>query len=177
MGKGQEEVKTIVQLENYKRVAITEIQLEGHTDAVDGYKVFRRDKQGRQDSEVTLCVWECFDYPKLHDGDESIEYLWLRRAVQRTFGGHLQSSQSHPTRPTNHGVFAPNQACGHAVKSETMEKATSRGWGCRFESSCPAVGMEWNGMEWNGMEWNGMEWNGALPDSENAIEEAVNVQC
>lgn len=56
MGKEQEELKTIVQLENYNRAAITEIWLDESTAAVDGYKVFRRDRQERQDNGVA-CVF------------------------------------------------------------------------------------------------------------------------
>ena len=40
-----------------------------------GYKLFRRDRQGRRGDRVALYVGEHFDCVDL-DGDERVEYLW-----------------------------------------------------------------------------------------------------
>ena len=45
---------------------------------MDGYKLFRRDRQGRRGSRVALCIRECFDCLELDDGDNRAECLWVR---------------------------------------------------------------------------------------------------
>jgi len=45
---------------------------------VDGYKLFRRDRQGRRGSGVALCVRECFDCIELNDYDDKVECLWVK---------------------------------------------------------------------------------------------------
>ncbi|GAB0209318.1 hypothetical protein GRJ2_003397500 [Grus japonensis] len=81
MGNKQEKLEAAVQLENYDIVAITETRWdESHnwSAAMDGYKLFRRDRQGRRGGGVALYVKECFDCLKLDDSDERIECLWVR---------------------------------------------------------------------------------------------------
>ena len=46
--------------------------------AVNGYKPFRRDRQGRKGSGVALYVKESFDCLELDDGDDRVECLWVR---------------------------------------------------------------------------------------------------
>ncbi|KAM9591475.1 uncharacterized protein ACIBXB_006271 [Morphnus guianensis] len=45
---------------------------------MDGYKLFRRDRQGRRGGGVALYVRECFDCTELHDSDDKVECLWVR---------------------------------------------------------------------------------------------------
>ncbi|GAB0184113.1 hypothetical protein GRJ2_000876600 [Grus japonensis] len=81
MGNNQEELEAIVQWENYGIVAITEAwcdDLHNWTAAMDGYKLFRRDRQGRRGSVVALYVRECFECLELNDGDNRVECLWVR---------------------------------------------------------------------------------------------------
>ncbi|GAB0178083.1 hypothetical protein GRJ2_000273600 [Grus japonensis] len=81
MGNKQEELEAIVHLENYDILAIMETWwYDSHnwSAAMGGYKIFRRDKQGRRGGEVALCVRECFDCLELDDGDESVKCLWVR---------------------------------------------------------------------------------------------------
>lgn len=51
-----------------------------HTRSVgmDGYKLFRRDWQGRRGFGVGLNFWESFDYLELIVGDDRVECLWTR---------------------------------------------------------------------------------------------------
>ncbi|GAB0208010.1 hypothetical protein GRJ2_003266700 [Grus japonensis] len=80
MGNKQEELEAIVQQENYDRVAITETWWDDSHNwaaAMDGYKLFRRDRQWRG-SGVALYVKECFDCLELNDGDDRVECLWVR---------------------------------------------------------------------------------------------------
>ncbi|KAK4806242.1 LOW QUALITY PROTEIN: hypothetical protein QYF61_013386 [Mycteria americana] len=81
MGNKQEELEAIVQLENYDIVAITETWWDDSHNwsaAMDGYKLFRTDRQGRRGGGVVLYVRECFDCLELDDGDERVECLWVR---------------------------------------------------------------------------------------------------
>jgi len=46
---------------------------------MDGYKLFRRDRQGRRrDGGVALYVTECFDVAELGAGNDNFESLWIR---------------------------------------------------------------------------------------------------
>ena len=70
-----------MQLENYDIVAITETWWDDSHNwsaAMDGYKLFRRDRQGRSGSGVALYIRECFDCLEIDDGDERVECLWVR---------------------------------------------------------------------------------------------------
>ncbi|KAM9591180.1 uncharacterized protein ACIBXB_006077 isoform 1-T3 [Morphnus guianensis] len=81
MGNKQEELEAIVQQDSYDLVAITETWWDNSHDwsaAMDGYKLFRRDRQGRRGGGVALYVRECFDCTELHDCDDKVERLWVR---------------------------------------------------------------------------------------------------
>ena len=81
MGNKQEELEAIVQLENYDIVAITETwwnDSRNWSAAMDGYKLFRRDRQGRRGGGVALYVTECFDCLEPDDGDERVKCLRVR---------------------------------------------------------------------------------------------------
>ncbi|GAB0181770.1 hypothetical protein GRJ2_000642300 [Grus japonensis] len=81
MGNKQEELEAIVQLENYDIVAITEMwwnDSHNWSAAMDHYKLFRKDRQGRRGSGVALCVRKCFDCLELDDGNEMVKCLWVR---------------------------------------------------------------------------------------------------
>ncbi|KAM9590859.1 uncharacterized protein ACIBXB_005907 [Morphnus guianensis] len=81
MGNKQEEQEAIVQQDRYDLVAITETWWDDSHDwsaAMDGYKLFRRDRQGKRGGGVALYVRECFDCTELHDSDNKVECLWVR---------------------------------------------------------------------------------------------------
>ncbi|GAB0183522.1 hypothetical protein GRJ2_000817500 [Grus japonensis] len=46
--------------------------------AMDGYKLFRRDRQGRRGSGVALYVRDCFNCIELNDCDDKAQCLWVR---------------------------------------------------------------------------------------------------
>jgi len=63
VGSKQEKLEAIMQRESYDIVAITETWWDGSHNwsaAMNSYKLFRSDKQGRRGSEVPLYVRECF---------------------------------------------------------------------------------------------------------------------
>ncbi|KAK4818760.1 hypothetical protein QYF61_018932 [Mycteria americana] len=81
MGKTQEKLEAIMRQENYDMVAIMETWWDDSHNwsaAMDGYKLFRRDRQGRRDSGVALYVRECFNCLELDDGDDRVKSLWVR---------------------------------------------------------------------------------------------------
>ncbi|KAM9591497.1 uncharacterized protein ACIBXB_006298 [Morphnus guianensis] len=77
----QQELEAIVQQDRYDLVAITETWWDDSHEwsaAMDGYKLFRRDRQGRRGGGVALYGRECFDCSELHDCDDKVECLWVR---------------------------------------------------------------------------------------------------
>ncbi|KAK4822638.1 hypothetical protein QYF61_018590 [Mycteria americana] len=81
MGNKQEELEAIVQQENYDIVAITETRWDDSHNwsaAMDGCKLFRRERQGRRGGGAALYVRECFGCLELNDGDDRVECLWVR---------------------------------------------------------------------------------------------------
>ena len=81
MGNKQEELEVIVQRTNYDLVAITETWWDHPHDwsaVMDGYKLFRRDRQGRRSGDVALDSKGCFDVEELWIGNDKVECLWVR---------------------------------------------------------------------------------------------------
>ncbi|KAK4822567.1 LOW QUALITY PROTEIN: hypothetical protein QYF61_016136 [Mycteria americana] len=81
MGNKQEELEAIVHQENYDMVTITETWWDDShswSAAMDGYKLFGRDRRSRRGGGVALYVRECLDSLELNDGDDRVECLWVR---------------------------------------------------------------------------------------------------
>ena len=81
MGNKQEELEAIVQQANYDLVAITETWWDHSHDwsaAMDGYKLFRKDRQGRRGGGVALYVKECIEVTELMTGENKVESLWVK---------------------------------------------------------------------------------------------------
>ena len=81
MGNKQEESETTVQQASYDLVAITETWWDHSHDwsaAMDGYKLFRKDRQGRRGGGVALCVKECIEVTELMAGENRVESLWVK---------------------------------------------------------------------------------------------------
>ncbi|PKU47277.1 adaptin ear-binding coat-associated protein 1 [Limosa lapponica baueri] len=81
MGNKQEELEAIIQQENYDIVAITETWWEDSHNwsaAIDGYQLFRRDRQGRRGGGVALYVRVRFECLELNNVNDSVECLWVR---------------------------------------------------------------------------------------------------
>lgn len=80
MGKNQEETEAIV-LCHGDVVTIMETwwgDCHGWSGAMDGYKLLRRDMQGRRDGGMALYIREYFNCVELKDGDDKAECLWVR---------------------------------------------------------------------------------------------------
>ena len=73
MGNRQRELEAIVWQANCDLVAITETWWDCSHDwstAMDGYKLFRRDRKGRRGSGVSLCVRDWFDVELRSENDK-----------------------------------------------------------------------------------------------------------
>ncbi|KAK4826796.1 hypothetical protein QYF61_011604, partial [Mycteria americana] len=123
MGNKQEELEAIVQQENYDRVAIMETWWDDSHNcraAMDGYKLFRRDRQGRRGSGVALCARECFDCLELNDGDDRVECL------RSPLGGSPEGQRS-PGRLDilqEGNLKGTGAGCPHVPKDEPAGKKT-----------------------------------------------------
>ncbi|GAB0179484.1 hypothetical protein GRJ2_000413700 [Grus japonensis] len=90
-GNKREELKATMQLESYDLIAVVEVwsdKLHDWSTAINGYKLFRRDRQGRRDRGCFLYVKKWIDYTELSlkNSDEQDESLWVKIRVQANKG-------------------------------------------------------------------------------------------
>ena len=95
MGNKQEEIVILVELENCDLIAITEIwwgESYNWKSTIEGYKHFRKYRQGKRGRGVALYVvkWiDCKELP-MRNSHSQIESLWLKirdQTEKRTSGG------------------------------------------------------------------------------------------
>ncbi|PKU47917.1 rna-directed dna polymerase from mobile element jockey-like [Limosa lapponica baueri] len=82
MGNKQEELEAIVRHESCDVVAITETWWDESnvwSAAIDGYKLFRKDRQGRRGGGVALYVRDDYECVELTEGNGRVECLWQSR--------------------------------------------------------------------------------------------------
>ncbi|RMC06857.1 hypothetical protein DUI87_16306 [Hirundo rustica rustica] len=80
MGNKQEELEAMVQQQSCDGVAITETWWDDShswSTALDGYKLFRRDRKGRRGGGVALYIRECFDTIGIETNEDGVECLWV----------------------------------------------------------------------------------------------------
>ncbi|GAB0204485.1 hypothetical protein GRJ2_002914100 [Grus japonensis] len=85
----QEELETCTCLQGYDLIGITETWWDGSygwSVGMEGYRLFRKDRQGRQGGGVTLYVNDQLECMELHLGidEELAERLWVR--IKRSTG-------------------------------------------------------------------------------------------
>ncbi|GAB0208322.1 hypothetical protein GRJ2_003297900 [Grus japonensis] len=83
MGNKQEELETCTCLQGYDLIGITETWWHGSYDwsvGMEGYRLFRKDRQGRRGGGVALYVNGQLECMELHLGmdEEPIKSLWVR---------------------------------------------------------------------------------------------------
>ncbi|GAB0208218.1 hypothetical protein GRJ2_003287500 [Grus japonensis] len=83
MGNNQEELETCVRLQGYDLIGIPETWWDSSYDwsvGMEGYRLFRKDRQGRQGGGVALYVNDQLEGMELHLGmdEELTESLWVR---------------------------------------------------------------------------------------------------
>ncbi|KAK4818722.1 hypothetical protein QYF61_018701 [Mycteria americana] len=97
-GHRQEELEVLVQQENYDIAAITEARWgDSHnwSAALDGYKLFRRDRQGGRGGRVALYVRECFERLELNDGSQPPELEGGEQNEAPTIQGEMVGDLLH----------------------------------------------------------------------------------
>ena len=91
MGNKQEKLEAIVQQDSLDLVAITETWWDDSHDlsaAMEGYKLFRKDKGGKRGGGLALCVRDCFDCIELNDCDDKVECLRIKKRGKANKGRH-----------------------------------------------------------------------------------------
>ena len=81
MRNKQDELEALVSSQNYDIIGITKTWWNESHDwsaGMEGYRLFRRDRQGRQGRGVVLYVRERFDCTALTVRDDVVESLWVR---------------------------------------------------------------------------------------------------
>ncbi|KAJ7400797.1 mitochondrial fission process protein 1 [Pitangus sulphuratus] len=80
MSNRQEELEAIMQYESYDVFAIIETWWDDSHDwsaAMDGYKLFRRDRRGKRGGGVALYVRDSLDSVELEISNDKVECLWI----------------------------------------------------------------------------------------------------
>ncbi|TRZ14270.1 hypothetical protein HGM15179_012835 [Zosterops borbonicus] len=81
MGNKQEELEVMVQQQSYDVVASTEMWWDDShswSTALDGYKLFRRDRKGRRGGGLALYIKKAFDSIDIETNEDGDECLWVR---------------------------------------------------------------------------------------------------
>ncbi|GAB0186348.1 mitochondrial enolase superfamily member 1 [Grus japonensis] len=83
MGNKQEDLETCVCLQGYDLIGITEMWWDSSYDCsvgMEGYRLFRKDRQGRRGGGVALYINDQLECMELHLGmdEEPTESLWVR---------------------------------------------------------------------------------------------------
>ncbi|RMC00385.1 hypothetical protein DUI87_22993 [Hirundo rustica rustica] len=73
----QEELEAMVQQQSYDVVTITETRCSWST-ALNGYKLFRKDRKGRRDGVGALYIKKDFDTISIETNEDGVECLWVR---------------------------------------------------------------------------------------------------
>ncbi|GAB0210230.1 hypothetical protein GRJ2_003488800 [Grus japonensis] len=87
----QEELEICAHLQGYDLIGITETWWDGSYDwsvGMEGYRLFRKDRQGRRGGDVDLYVNDQLECMELHLGmdEEPTESLWVRIKVRAGTG-------------------------------------------------------------------------------------------
>ncbi|RMB93635.1 hypothetical protein DUI87_29862 [Hirundo rustica rustica] len=81
MGNKKEELEVMVQQQSCDVVGIMETWWEdshGWSTALNGYKLFRRDRKGRRSGGVALYIKQTFDTVGIETKEDGVECLWVR---------------------------------------------------------------------------------------------------
>ncbi|RMC02347.1 hypothetical protein DUI87_21516 [Hirundo rustica rustica] len=99
MGNKQEELEAMVQQQSCDVVAITETwwdESHGWSTALNGYKLFRRDRKGRRGGGVALYIKKAFDTTGIETSEDGVECLWVRIKGKANKAHILLGVRYHP---------------------------------------------------------------------------------
>jgi len=131
MGNKQEELEATVLLESYDPITITETWWDESHDwrvAIDSYRLFRRDRQGRRGGGIALYIkkWiECEEL-SLKDSHKQVESLWVRLRDQGNKGNLVVGVYYKPPNqgePTDEPFFLQLQEASRLQASTTPTSA------------------------------------------------------
>ncbi|GAB0199842.1 hypothetical protein GRJ2_002449600 [Grus japonensis] len=100
----QEELEALAQSQCYDIIGISETWWEESCDwcaVMDGYRLFRRDRQGRRGGGVALYVTEGLDCTELSVGNSTVESLWVRFKGQANKGDVIVGVYYRPPSQDN----------------------------------------------------------------------------
>ncbi|RMC12189.1 hypothetical protein DUI87_11325 [Hirundo rustica rustica] len=89
----------MVQQQSYDVVAITETWWDvshNWSNALDGYKLFRRDRKGRRGRGVALYIRKAFDTIGIETNEDGVECLWVRIKGKANKADILLGVSYHP---------------------------------------------------------------------------------
>ncbi|GAB0178102.1 hypothetical protein GRJ2_000275500 [Grus japonensis] len=125
MGNKQEELEKCVRLQGYDLTGITETWWDSSCDwsvGMEGYRLFRKDRQGRRGGGIALYVNNQLECLELHLGvdEEPTESLWVR-IKGRAGAGDIIAGVCY--RPPDQGDRADEALCrqiGAASRSQAL---------------------------------------------------------
>jgi len=125
MRNKQEELKATVLLESYDLVAFTETLWDKFHDwsaAIDGFRLFRRDRRGRRGSGVALCIKKCIECKELYlkNSYEQVKSLLVRirdRGNKTNLGVGVYYRPPDQGEPVDEAFFLQLQ---EASRSQTL---------------------------------------------------------
>ncbi|KAM7077755.1 LOW QUALITY PROTEIN: tetratricopeptide repeat protein 33-like [Ciconia maguari] len=88
MRNKQEELEALAQSQSYDIIGISETWWDESCDwgaMMDGYRLFRRDRQGRRGGGVALYIREGLDCMALTVGNNTVESLWVLMSLHEMF--------------------------------------------------------------------------------------------
>ena len=105
---------------NYDLVVITEAWWDhshNWSAAVNGYKLFRKDRQGTRGGDMAVFVGECFDVVELAVGSDKVESLWegsRRRQIGLTsWWGSVTDNLTRMKRQMRCSLSSWQKFCDH----------------------------------------------------------------
>ncbi|TRZ10812.1 hypothetical protein HGM15179_016281 [Zosterops borbonicus] len=116
MGNKQEELEATVQQQSCDVVAITETwwdDSQSWSTALDGYKLFRRDRKGRRGGGVARYIKKAFDAIGIETYEDGVEWLWPSEIAVVHIKGHQK-----PTTIEGKG----NQLMDQAAKEAALDQ-------------------------------------------------------
>ncbi|GAB0182153.1 hypothetical protein GRJ2_000680600 [Grus japonensis] len=125
MGNKQEELETCAHLQAYDHIGIMEMWWDGSCDwsvGMEGYRLFRKDRQGRQGEGVTLYLSDQLECMELNLGmdEEPTESLWVRIKGKAGTGDTIVGVCYRPPDQEDRADDVPYRQIGAASCSQAL---------------------------------------------------------
>ncbi|PKU39216.1 hypothetical protein llap_10481 [Limosa lapponica baueri] len=125
MGNKQEKLETYACLQSYDLIGITEMWCDGFYDwsvGMEGYRIFRKDRMGRQGGGAALYVNDQLECGELHLGtdEDPTENLWFRIKGSTGAGDVTVGVCYRPPDQSDKEDKALYRQIGAALRSHTL---------------------------------------------------------